>query len=69
MALNKSPSTLILNIPFCSSVKLFAIAKPKPLPLVFLDVSPWIKRSTNSSSLTLISLAEIFLKIISTSSL
>ena len=69
IALNKSPSTFILNIPFCNSVKLLAIANPRPLALLFLDISPWTKPSTNRSSLILISLAQIFLKIISTQSL
>lgn len=47
-ALNKSPSIAISNFPPCNSVKLFAIARPKPLPSVFRETSPRTKRSVRS---------------------
>lgn len=50
MDLKRSPSVSIINVPFCTSVKLFTMASPKPLPDSCLDLSPRTKRSVISLS-------------------
>ena len=50
ITLNRSPSRYSLNSPPCSSVRLFAIESPSPLPSVFLATSPLINRSVSSSA-------------------
>ena len=66
--LNKSPSTYSFSLPFISSIKLLAIDNPRPLPSVFLELSPLTKRSISSSLVILSGYLEIFLKVIVTSS-
>ena len=60
ITLNRSPSISTCMVPPCSSTKLLAMARPSPLPSVFLDLSPRTKRSVKSSGAIFSSEADIF---------
>ena len=63
MALNRSPSIISSNVPFCSSVRLFAMDSPRPLPSVVLATSPRTKRSVSSSGLIFNGFSDTFLMV------
>ena len=63
MALKRSPSVSILNVPFWISVKLLTMANPKPLPASCLDLSPRTNRSV-MSSLNSNGVLDVFFKVI-----
>lgn len=50
MALNRSPSTWMVNCPFWISIRFFAMDRPSPLPWLVRDSSPRLNRSINSSA-------------------
>ena len=60
--MKRSPSTVRLSFPFWSSVRLFAIDRPRPLPSLFLDVSPRVNHSRSSSGEMSSGSREMFLK-------
>ena len=61
-ALNRSPSTVRRIVPFCSSVRLSAMDRPRPLPSVLRELSPRTKRPISSSAEIFRGSLEVFLK-------
>ena len=63
MALNRSPSIISSNGPFCRFSQAFAMDSPRPLPSVVLATSPLDKRSVSSSGLIFNGFSDTFLMV------
>ena len=62
VTLNRSPSRYNLNSPPWSWTRSLAIDRPSPLPSVFRETSPRMKRSVSSSAEMFKGCAEMFLR-------